>query len=138
MATFTDSNTGKFDTCKSKIQKFVLDEYLKAKIANFLGIKEDNIQDNTNIQVNFPYDNAEGVIKGYDKNMSLRIDLQKSQAHNNLNYATWQVQWGTGMKDKGGAFAGVLMRTGVTFTFAEFKEAMTKSFGYKHYCFLDP
>lgn len=141
MATYTDSKKGTFDKCSSKIEQHVLNTCLAVKIANYMGISIKNVNDQTNIHVDSPYNNSEGTLKGsWVKGMpkGLRVDLQKEQNHNGQGYAAWMVQWGVGMGKKGGAYAGVLMLVNQNFTLGEFKTAMQKSFEYGSYCLLDP
>ncbi len=101
MAQFSNNNTGNFTACKSSIKDFVLNQYLAAKIARLKGMPIDEILGGTLVRIDSPYANDEGVIHTFDWEPGLRVDLQKSQNHGNLVYATWQVQWGTGMKKKG-------------------------------------
>ncbi len=141
MTTYTNNGTGTFGSASNAIRKHVLDNYLAAKIANHLGIRRSDVNDGTVIQVPASYANSEGVISGMELVKGLRVDLQRAQAHDGNTYATWQVQWGTGSNGKtGGAYAGVLMRVATDFTFAEFRQAMSESFGYTPgaYCRLDP
>ncbi|MBB3824075.1 hypothetical protein [Xanthomonas arboricola] len=141
MTTYTNNGTGTFSSASSKIRKHVLDDYLTAKIANYVGIGRSKVNDDTVLQVPADYANSEGVIVGMDLVKGLRVDLQRAQTHDGHSYATWQVQWGTGSDGKtGGAYAGVLMRVATDFTFAEFRNAMRESFGYTPgaYCRLDP
>ncbi|PPU93909.1 hypothetical protein [Xanthomonas albilineans] len=141
MTTYTNNNTGTFSSASSKIRDHVLEDYLAAKIANYVGIRRDDVNDATVIRIPANYANSEGVIKGMELVKGLRVDLQAAQVHGGNRYATWQVQWGTGSGGKnGGAYAGVLMRVDTDFTFAEFRQAMRESFGYTPgaYCRLDP
>jgi hypothetical protein len=139
MAQFSNNNTGNFTTCSNSTKDFVLNQYLAAKIARLRGMPIDEILGGTPVRIDSPYANDEGVIHGFEYEKGLRVDLQKPQNHGNLVYATWQVQWGTGMKNnKGGAYAGVLMRTDTDFNFFNFKDAMKLSFQWGKYCRLDP
>lgn len=140
----TDNKTGKFTgDAKKATKELVLGNYLTAKIANLTGVRVDDIQDETEIEIVSNYGNDEGVIKrmegedGFVK--GLRIDLQKSQMHNQLEYATFQVQWGTGMDGKnGGAYAGALMRVDTKFPVSLLREALKKSFETHTYWRIDP
>ncbi|NIJ84080.1 hypothetical protein FHY35_001035 [Xanthomonas arboricola] len=141
MTTYTNNGTGTFSSATTKIRKHVLDDYLAAKIANHVGIRRSEVNDATVIQVPANYANSEGVIADMEEVKGLRVDLQRAQTHDGNAYATWQVQWGTGSGGRtGGAYAGVLMRVATDFTFAEFRNAMSASFGYTPgaYCRLDP
>ncbi|MBO9881043.1 hypothetical protein [Xanthomonas sp. D-109] len=140
MATYTNNGTGTFSTATKKIRTHVLDEYLATKIANYVGVSRNKVNDTTVIRIPANYANSEGVIPDMELVKGLRVDLQKKQSHGGNAYATWQVQWGTGSGSTGGAYAGVLMRVDTDFTFAQFRQAMSDSFGYTPgaYCRLDP
>ncbi|MEE7547156.1 hypothetical protein HF319_09035 [Xanthomonas sp. Kuri4-1] len=140
MTTYTNNGTGTFSSASRNIRDHVLDAYLAAKIANYVGINRNEVDDDTVIRVPAEYANSEGTISGMELVRGLRVDLQRTQTHGGAAYATWQVQWGTGSGRNGGAYAGVLMRVDTNFTFAEFREAMRRSFGYAPgaYCRLDP
>lgn len=141
MATITNAGTGTFNSnCPSKTKKLVLGDYLIGKIANLMGISINDVDDFTTVRVDSPYSNSEGVIKRYEKYpgfvKGLRIDLQKEQD----GYACFQVQYGTGSGNNGGAYAGVLMKVGTNFTFNELRTALESSFNYSpvKYARLDP
>lgn len=139
MATITNANTGKFnDKCLKATRDFVLGEYLDAKMANLMGVSLNAINDLTPIRIDSPYNNSEGIIKGYEKEKGLRIDLQKQQG----DYACFQVQYGTGGSNgkKGGAYAGVLMLVNNNFVLGHLREALRFSFDLKpvQYARLDP
>jgi len=141
MATITNAGSGTFtNSCPAKTKKFVLETYLEAKIANYMGVSLNNINDLTKVRIDSPYLNSEGIINGYDKEKgwvpNLRIDLQKEQN----GYACIQVQYGTGMKNNGGAYAGVLMKVDTEFTFNDLRTAFESSFNYYpvSYARLDP
>lgn len=141
MPTITNAGTGNFTpNCPSKTKKLILGDYLEGKIANLMGVPLSAINGATNVRVNSPYANDEGVIKRYESEpgfvKGLRIDLQNEQN----GYACFQVQWGRGNGTNGGAYAGVLMRVDQNFTFAKFKEALSSSFDFNpvKYARLDP
>jgi len=141
MATITNAGTGSFTPdCSKRTKNLVLDDYLDAKIANYMGESSQNISDSTTVRVNSPYANSEGVINSMTgKNgfvQGLRIDLQKEQN----GYATFQVQWGRGNGKNGGAFAGVLMLVNTNFTLGDLREALKASFNFSpvKYARLDP
>ena len=149
MATLTNNNSGDFTgrmsakTYNLVVGKKTLGDYLQAKIGNMEGIKPDNVDGDTHIRIDSPYANSEGVIKSMEKKTGfvkgLRIDLQKEQKHNNVKYATFQVQWGKGSDGKtGGAYAGALMRVNTTFNVSNLREALARSDGDQKYWRIDP
>ncbi len=149
MATLTNNHTGAFTgkmsnkTYNLVVGKNSLGDYLQAKIANMEGLKLDNVDGDTPIRIDSPYANSEGVIKSMEKETGfvkgLRIDLQKEQTHNNVKYATFQVQWGRGSDGKnGGAYAGALMRVDTTFDVSDLREALGRSDGSQTYWRIDP
>jgi broad specificity polyphosphatase/5'/3'-nucleotidase SurE len=91
--------------------------------------------------INVPLNSAkwEGHVVDESLTASLRVDMQGVSAD---GYANWQAQFGKGHANcnKGGSYAGVLMRAGQTFTLAEFQEAFKRSFasGATQLCRLDP
>ncbi len=149
MAKLTNNNTGKFtgamnaNTYDLVVGKNSLGNYLQAKIAQITGKKPDEVLLGTPISISSKYANSEGVIKsmvnekGFVK--GLRIDLQKAQTHNDVKYATFQVQWGRGSGGKnGGAYAGALMRVDTTFGVGDLRDALAKSDGSQTYWRIDP
>lgn len=148
MPTFTDNKSGKFTkwtaaTLDLVVGKKTLGAYLAAMLAKRLGIKPDAVTGTTAVTIPLGYANAEGVLPsmtdqpGFVK--GLRIDLQKAQVVGGINYATVQVQWGTGMDGKqGGAYAGALVRTDMAFTAADLRQALTYSADSQSYWRIDP
>jgi len=142
-AVFNNNNTGTFNTCSATVRDHVLGAYLKAKIANLIGVSREAIMWGQPIMFSFPYANDEGVIKGFDIEKGLRIDLQKAQLHKDQagkdqHYACLQVQWGTGSKNTGGAYAGALIRVSHVFSLLTIHDALEKSFEWGKYCRVDP
>ncbi|MEZ2304145.1 MAG: hypothetical protein ACBR13_20460 [Microcoleus sp.] len=140
----TNNNTGKFTgNAKKTTIELVLGNYLIAKIANLIGVSVKDIQDETEIEIVSNYGNDEGEIFNMSQQngfvQGLRIDLQSCQMHNQLKYATFQVQWGTGMDGKkGGAYAGALMRVDTKFPVSLLREALQNSFQTQTYWRIDP
>ena len=110
----TDNKTGTFTPggAHKVTQELVLEEYLPTMIGKYIGKKPKDVNSKTTFKIPSKYNNIEGDIpKGVDKEKGwvrgLRLDLQKAQVHNGHSYATFQVQWGSGMDNKkGGAYAG--------------------------------
>ncbi|WP_293333424.1 hypothetical protein [Microcoleus sp. CAWBG58] len=136
--TYTNNRTGSFDRSNSAIKKCVLNEYLPIKVATYMGVPLKNVNDNTIVRVNQPYNNSEGELNNPCNVKGLRIDLQRPQTINNRIYATWQVQYGTGQGSNGGAYAGALMLTNTNFILAQFRQALEGSFNINSYCRMDP
>jgi hypothetical protein len=139
---YTNNDSGNFVGCDKKTQAHILDSYLNAKIANLFGITRGAVAPGTVVKFVSKYNNDEGVIKDMEMEKGLRIDLQKAQkitVNNKENtYACLQVQWGTGQKKTGGAYAGVLILTEQAFTVVTIRTALEKSFGWLKYCRIDP
>lgn len=125
IGTATRTGTGRFKPAAKKLRTHILDTYLYAKLKNFMG---KDIADSSAIHFVYPYNNDEGVIKAHELVEGLRIDIQKAQQHNGNFYACIQVQWGTGANGTtGGAFGGVLVRTGKWFFASGVKAALKAS-----------
>jgi len=149
MATIVDNQTGGFTgamnatTYDLVVGTNALGLYLQAKIGQLTGRKPDEVLLGTPIKIPSNYANSEGVINsmkgenGFVK--GLRIDLQKAQTHNNVKYATFQVQWGTGSNGTtGGAYAGALMRVDTEFGVGDLREALGNSNRTQTYWRIDP
>ena len=149
MATLTDNGTGVFtgpmptNTFDLVIGDGQMGEYLQEKIGSLIGKSPDEILLGTPMTISSTYHNSEGVINrmkgktGFVK--GLRIDLQKAQTHNDIKYATFQVQWGTGMNGRdGGAYAGALMRVDTRFGVGDLREALRRSNKTQTYWRIDP
>jgi predicted kinase len=146
-----------FEITPEHIQEHILEKYLPAKIANYLGISISNLEAadrNTMIQIPSNYSGSEGKIKGMwekfveDGIIDLRLDLQPptktfNEHYGDSNYAHWQVQYGVNEKcrkssgtTKGceniGSFAGVLIPTNKNIPYNIIKEAFKKSLTINH------
>jgi hypothetical protein len=142
-AVYNNNNTGNFTECSATIRDHVLDDYLKGKMGRILGINPKALLWGQPLVFAHPYNNDEGVIKAYEIVKGLRIDLQKAQVHNDQHgkprtYACLQVQWGTGSKNTGGAYAGALIRVDCVFSLANIRDALELSFATQSYCRVDP
>lgn len=128
-AVFTETGTGSFTPSNNTIAKFVVNHYLPEKLGAVFGAWARN--DTATVTFERSYAVSEGVIKGMEKQSEvkgLRVDLQEAQTHDGIQYACLQVQWGTGMKKNGGAYAGVLVRVDTPFLVSDIKEGLMKSF----------
>ena len=117
----------------SAIKKKVINELLEEVLEKFA------TPDAANINVPVNHAKWEGHVVDSSVTANLRVDMQGVSAD---GYANWQAQFGTGHANcnKGGSYAGVLMKAGQTFTLAEFQEAFRRSFasGATQLCRLDP
>jgi hypothetical protein len=148
MATITDNRTGTFTAnCPAKTKTLLVGDnalglYLQAKMGQVLGKKPDEVLLGTPLKIPGSYANSEGVIPAMEGESGfvkgLRIDLQKAQVINGVKYATFQIQWGTGMGSTGGAYAGALLRTDTLFSVGDLRDALIKSFGTQSYWRIDP
>jgi hypothetical protein len=149
MATITNNNSGKFTgPCSKETLDLVIGDkrlgpYLQAKMGSMLGKKTDEVLLGTPFKIPAKYNNSEGVISsmtsedGFVK--GLRIDLQKAQEVGTNSYATFQVQWGTGMDGKnGGAYCGALIRVDTEFSVGDLRQALSESLGSQTYWRIDP
>jgi hypothetical protein len=149
MATFTNAQSGKFTgPCAGDTRDLVIGDnrlgpYLQAKMSSMLGKKPDEVMLGTPLTIPTKYNNSEGVITSMTQETGfvkgLRIDLQKAQVVGANTYATFQVQWGTGMDGKkGGAYCGALMRVNTQFSVGDLREALRRSLESQTYWRIDP
>lgn len=150
------SHLGTFDSAPHGLIEHVLAAYLPRKLEEYLG---QPLTDKSLVLVARLYEASEGKIKGLweqfsdDGIIDLRVDLQPRAKsfdfHNgDPDFAHWQVQFGPNDQcprstraqdgDRRGAFAGVLMRTGVEVAFGQLREAMELSFKTHSVVKLDP
>jgi len=138
----------------------VINKYLPRKLANLLGISVKEITDDTPVRLSRKHGASEGKIYGMWEQFAksgiidLRVDLQPQRKEGHTShygdeeFANWQVQFGAskvckvssqarpGKTDMAGAFAGVFMRTEVSFSLGDLKRAMALSFAEKKYVYL--
>lgn len=146
---------GTFERATEELSAHVLKEYLPRKLADYMGYP---MAEEANIRVPRLYEPAEGKIKGLwerfvDQGIfDLRVDLQPRgkvfDFHGgDPDFAHWQVQFGTNdscprstkAKDcRRGAFAGVLLRTGVDVEFGQLRRAFELSFASQKVVMFDP
>ncbi|KAK3259837.1 hypothetical protein CYMTET_31191 [Cymbomonas tetramitiformis] len=156
-----DPGDGVLTPAPAVVAEHVISHYLPRKIGVWCGGGACPAP-STSVTVPPTHNPAEGKIKGMweafangrDRVVDLRIDLQPccrpGVAHDDhlgdTSYALWMVQFGAsrvcarssrplaGGDAGAGAFAAVLMRTGVQFTLSEMSEAMAASLRLK--CFV--
>lgn len=149
MANFTNNQSGNFtggcakDTKNLLVGLDTLGLYLQAKMANIIGKKSDEVLLGTPFKIPANYNNDEGVIDAMKNETGfvtgLRIDLQKPQTVGTNTYATFQIQWGTGMDGRrGGAYAGALVRVDTLFSVGDLRDALTQSLSTQTYWRIDP
>jgi len=150
---------GTFERAPEEVVDHVLSQYLSRKMQDYLG---HPIEEETLVHVQRMYIPSEGKIagmwerfasKGRKGIIDLRVDLQPRSKtfdfHNgDPDFAHWQVQFGPNDKcprstkakegDAHGAFAGVLLRTGVDVEFGQLRDAMKLSFESRKVVKLDP
>mmetsp|Transcript_48172 Transcript_48172/g.85528 ORF Transcript_48172/g.85528 Transcript_48172/m.85528 type:complete len:1677 (-) Transcript_48172:71-5101(-) len=147
---------GTFEKAPANVCEHVLNAYFPQKLQDYMGcpISEESL-----IKVPRLYEPSEGKIRGFWEKfrdigiIDLRVDLQPRAKHfdfhnGDADFAHWQVQYGpndncrrsTKAKegDKCGAFAGVLLRTGVEVMFGKLRDAMKLSFESQKVVRLDP
>eukprot|EP00928_Gymnodinium_smaydae_P026778 TRINITY_DN20923_c0_g1_i2.p1 TRINITY_DN20923_c0_g1~~TRINITY_DN20923_c0_g1_i2.p1 ORF type:complete len:1675 (-),score=201.37 TRINITY_DN20923_c0_g1_i2:157-5181(-) len=150
------NHLGDFVPAPMDVVEHVLDKYLRAKLASYVG---HDVDESTPVRVERMYDPAEGKLKGMWEQflevgiIDLRVDLQpraKSYDFHNgdADFAMWQVQFGPNDScrrstpgkagDAKGAFAGVLMRTGVDMEYSLLRHAFELSFQSHKVVKLDP
>eukprot|EP00927_Polykrikos_kofoidii_P070965 TRINITY_DN67316_c0_g1_i1.p1 TRINITY_DN67316_c0_g1~~TRINITY_DN67316_c0_g1_i1.p1 ORF type:complete len:1711 (-),score=269.05 TRINITY_DN67316_c0_g1_i1:387-4796(-) len=148
---------GTFDVASPQLVTHVLDIYLPRKLEAYLGCEA--VGEDTAVRVEPLYEPSEGKLKGlWEKFVSegiidLRVDLQPRanvfDFHSgDTDFALWQVQFGPNDNcrrstkaregDRQGAFAGVLMRTGVDVAFKDLRNAFELSFRSRQIVKFDP
>eukprot|EP00755_Sulcionema_specki_P014358 Sspe_Gene.9230::Locus_3104_Transcript_2_2_Confidence_0.667_Length_5966::g.9230::m.9230 len=144
-----DTISAHFDPAPDKVRDHVLQTYLRAKVANFLGVSD--VQDDTTVHIPSNYGPSEGKMKGQwemftkDGLVDLRVDLQpcrkqgRTEHYGDQRWALWSIQYGPSKvcksssrarqgKDAAGTFAGVFQRTDTDIPFAWLRSAMEQSF----------
>jgi len=147
---------GSFDRAPADVVAHVLETYLPRKLADYLGHPVD---DQTPVRVERLHEPSEGKLKGLWEEFAsqgiidLRVDLQPRakvyDGHNgDADFAHWQVQFGPNDNcprstkaragDRCGAFAGVLLRTGMDIDYGQVRDAFELSFQTHKVVKLDP